>query len=331
MKKTTKNYRPIIQQIIKLIRQHKKFLITAHTGADGDAVGSQLALKMMLAKMGKTGHIVNVGGISKELTFLPGFAEINNGIKHLQSSYDAIIVVDSGSFERLEEMRTALRPKRPMINIDHHASNDNFGTLNWVAPEMSSVGEMVYRLLKTARIPIDKDMATNLYVSLATDTGHFSFASTTPASHLMASDLLNHGVNLGEAIKNLYSNKTPGDIKLQYDCLKRIKFAHGNRIVWTVLTRSMYKKHRALPGDPQEYLQILKSIKNVSVAILFRETLTNPLKIKISIRSEPPVDANKLARHFGGGGHYRAAGCRMTGSLKKAQRLLISKAKQYLK
>ncbi|MEK7449934.1 MAG: bifunctional oligoribonuclease/PAP phosphatase NrnA [Planctomycetota bacterium] len=326
-----KNYRPVIRQILHLIKQHKKFLITTHVRCDGDAVGSELAIKSMLNRMGKIAHIVNVGGISKELMFLPGIQEVANGVKHLLSSYDAIIVVDSGSFERLGEMRLALPPHRPIINIDHHLSNDNFGAINWVAPEMSSVGEMVYRLIKTARIPIDKNTATNLYVSLITDTGHFRFASTTPYSHLMASDLLSRGVNLVEVTKSIYNNKTPDEIKLQYDCIKRMKFAENNRIAWIFLTRAMYKKHRTIPRDSQEYLQVLKSIKTVVVAILFRETAEDPLRIKISIRSEPPVDANKLAGHFGGGGHYRASGCTMTGSLKKAERLLISKARQYVK
>lgn len=331
MKRHSKSYTKVIKQILDLIKKHKRFLITTHVRCDGDAVGSELALETMLTKMGKSAHIVNVGGIAKELMFLPGINKVDDGTKYLRQNYDAIIVLDSGGFDRLESMREALPPRRPIVNIDHHLSNDNFGTVNWVAPEASSVGEMVYRLIKTARIPIDKNMATNLYVSLITDTGHFCFASTTSYSHQMASDLLAKEIDLRGIFRYLYEDKTPAEISLSCECTRRIKLSHRNQIAWTELTRAMFKKYGTTPRDSQDYVNVLKSIKGVLIAILFRETAENPLLIKASIRTEPPIDANKLARHFGGGGHYRASGCTLQPPLKTAQRLFINKAKEYCK
>lgn len=331
MKRYGKSYTKVIKQILDLIKKHQRFLITTHARCDGDAVGSELALKTMLTKMGKSAHIVNVGGIAKELMFLPGINKVDDGTRFLRHNYDVIIVVDSGGFDRLESMREVLPPRRPIINIDHHPSNDNFGTVNWVAPEISSVGEMVYRLIKTARISIDKNMAANLYVSLITDTGHFCFATTTPYSHLIASDLLAKEIDFRGIFRYLYEDKTPAEISLSCECIRRIKFSHRNQIAWTELTRAMFRRYGTIPRDSQDYVNVLKSVKGVLIAILFRETVENPLLIKASIRSEPPVDADKLARHFGGGGHYRAAGCTLQPPLKKAQQLLIAKAKEYCK
>lgn len=320
----------IIKRILSFLKKYQRFLITAHARADGDALGSELALAAMLAKMGKCAHIINAGGIAKEYLFLPGIHKIREITKPIKGNYDALIVLDSIGFDRLERMRDFLPRGLPILNIDHHPSNDYFGLINWVEPKMSSVGEMVYRLIKTAGIRIDKPMALNLYVSLITDTGHFCFASTTSYSHQMASDLLGYGINLRNVFKHIYEDKTYQQVALQCNAFSRIKLAFKGRVAWAELTRTMYKRYRTKPGETQDYLAVLKSIRGVIVAVLFRETSQPPYKVKVSIRSEPPVNADRLARFFGGGGHYRASGCTIYKPLKQARIVVLNYIKKCL-
>lgn len=348
----------MIKEIFKLIRKHKRFLITTHMRPDGDGLGSELALRSMLIKLGKSVQVINVGKPSKEYHWLPGFDKIIfDSYRYVSRRYDAVFVLDSGTFDRLGKLREILIPNVPIINIDHHPHSDYFGSINWVDPSVCAVGEMIYRLIKKVKVPIDKDMATNLYIALSTDTGQFSFVSTTPFCHLMARDLLKAGVNLRTVFKQLYENRTLADVRLWVECIRRMKLDESGRIAWTELTQKMYQRFNILPGDSQDYLQVLKTMKGVQIAILFREVATGSLpndatypgsssrhkaagrkstagaslgEIKVSIRTVPPIDAYKLVSYFGGGGHARAAGCALNTSIAKAQRLVLKKAREYL-
>jgi phosphoesterase RecJ-like protein len=287
--------------------------------------------------MGKSSHIVNYGSVSRELFFMPGIKQVKfyrKGDK-LPDDIEVVFVIDSGGLSRLEELETPVRrmlatDKTFLINIDHHPSNGDFGDINWVNARSSSVGEMIYLLIKQSGISIDKDIATNLYVSLDTDTGHFCFETTTPMSHQIAADLIENGVRVRDIYRKIYEGKTIGEMRLFVECLSRVKLALNGRIAWSVLTRQMYKKHGATPTDSQNYLSTIRAVEGVKVALLFRETEQNPLSIKVSIRTDRPIDADGLVEALGGGGHHRAAGLTMKPPVQKACRQLIKHIKKLL-
>ncbi|MDI6733689.1 MAG: bifunctional oligoribonuclease/PAP phosphatase NrnA [Planctomycetota bacterium] len=329
----------LINRILRVVKKHRHFLITGHARADGDCLGSELSLARMLSRMGKKVRIINPVSIGRELLFLPGAKQVEvfrEGDKLPVNNIEVIFIVDSGGLGRLEEMEESIRGilnrrNRPfLINIDHHPSNGNFGDINWVDYKRSSVGEMVYLLIKQSGIKIDKEIATNLYVSLDTDTGHFCFSSTTPMSHLIAAELIRKGVKIREVYKKIYEEKTLGEMKLLIECLKRARLALKGKVVWSVLTREMYRKYKATPSDSQNYLSFLRTIKGVRIALLFRETEKGRLLIKVSIRAEEPIDADKLVRPLGGGGHHRAAGLTLNPPLKKAYQQLINHIKNFV-
>jgi bifunctional oligoribonuclease and PAP phosphatase NrnA len=333
---TTKNEKLIIRKILKAIKKHHKFFITGHVRSDGDCLGSELALARMLFKMGKSVYIMNTGPISRELLFMPRVKQVKTYHKYdkLPDNIDVIFTLDSEGLNRLEAMEGIIREKidkrnnlkqiKPVvINIDHHPDNGNFGDINWVDSQMSSVGEMMYILIKRSGIGIDKEIATDIYISIDTDTGHFCFESTTPRSHLIAADLLQKGINIRNIYKGIYEDKTYGELQLFVECLRRIKLSLNGRVGWSVLTRQMYKYCGAQPTDSQNYIAQIKAIKGVKIALLFRETTSDPLLIKISVRTDNSIDANKLVRALGGGGHNRAAGLTLQPSLKKACKELM--------
>lgn len=320
----------IIKPILEFINNHNNFLITAHARPDGDAIGSELAFALFLKKMGKTINIVHSGDVPPEYSFLPGRNLIEVINEPVKGNYDALVVLDADGFDRLEKLAGFLPGDLPILNIDHHPSNHNFGTVNWSDTKMSSVGEMLYYLIKASPVRLDKNIALNLYVSLITDTGYFRFATTTPSAHRMASDLLKYEIDLPYVYKNIYQNQTPADLALRCESTRRIKIHPQGKIASTELTRGMYRKYRTEPHDTQQYLDILKSIKGVKIAFLFRETKNKSEGIKVSIRSEPPVNAYELAKVFGGGGHYRAAGCTIYKPLREAKKILVDKAVKML-
>lgn len=319
-----------IKDILSFLKKHNRFLITGHARPDGDALGSELALALFLKKMNKKATIVHLDDIPLEYSFLPGRKIVTTVKASIKGSYDALVILDSEGLDRLEKLAGYLPSGLPILNIDHHPSNNQFGQINWADGKMSSVGEMVYRIIKASGIPIDRNIAINLYVSLMTDTGSFCYASTTSYSHLMASDLLRHGVNLTRVFQGVYKNLTPEDLMLKCECIRRIKIVANNKIAYTELTRAMYRKCRTEPRDTQQYFDVIRSIKNIQIAVIFRETRDKNEGIKVGIRTEAPINANKLARIFGGGGHYRAAGCTIYKPIAQAQRVFLAQAKRFL-
>jgi phosphoesterase RecJ-like protein len=323
----------LINRILQVIRKNRRFLVTTHARCDGDALGSELALARMLRKMGKSVDIVNAGGIPRELMFLPGAKQVRiyRPGSALTKTYDAVIVVDSGGIDRLEEMaepvKALIKQGVFVINIDHHRGNNRFGHINWADPTRSAVGEIIYRIILASGVAIDRDMATNLFVSIDTDTGHFVFSSTTPESHYIAGELIKKGIDLAYIFNSMHANKSLQATRLYVDCLRRMKMEFNGQAAWTVLTRRMYKRFKSEAADSQEYLSVLRAIKDVKVALLFRESEGNPLKIKLSIRAKPPINANTLMEHFGGGGHHRAAGA----TLKPPLAAAVRKVLKYLK
>lgn len=325
----------VIKQILGFIRSQKRFLITAHTRLDGDSVGCELAVARWLAKMGKRSRIINTGGIPREYSFLPGIRQIQQ-IPEAQHSklraadYDGVIVLDSGGFDHLETVKDILPSGCPVINIDHHPSNDYFGRINWVDSKAGCTAELVYQLIKASGVPLDKTLALYLYLALITDTGNFSFSTTTPRSHLMAADLLSYGINPRAVFRRIYEDKNYKGIRLYSEVIRRIKRAKQGQLIWTEITRAMTRRCRTEPADSEEYLRVLKSIKETRIAVLFKEDKTPAGGIKISIRTAPPIDANRLASKFGGGGHHRAAGCTVYLPLAKAQQAALAHFKKYL-
>ncbi len=325
--KTTK----ITKGILNEIKRHKYFLITSHARADGDAIGSALAINFMLKKLGKTSHVVCDYGAIPEYKFLPGASAVGEGPSDLRDHYDAMFVVDCASIDRLERLRAKIPSKPFIINIDHHISNTRFADINWVDASFAATGEMVYYLIKNSKVKIDKYMAMNLYVSIYTDTGGFAFSNTKVATHQITADLLSIGVNPAYINKMLYRQKTMEQLKLLSRIIESISMTSDGKIAWTSLTNQMANDCGFYPYETQEYINAIKSLKTVKVAILLRELDDQPGKIKVSFRADDPVDGSKLALIWGGGGHMRASGAMINGNLKKVEEEVIRKTIEFVK
>lgn len=318
---------PRVREVLRFLRSRKRFLLTTHVRVDGDALGSEIALARLLRRLGKTALIVNEEPVPEDLRFLPGSEEAGAGADALRGRFDAMVVVDSGSYPAASGLRRHLPADLPVVNIDHHASNDQFGDLNWVDAGLGSVGEMIYRLARGADVALDRESALGLYVSMVTDTGRFSFSNTSPYCHLIAAELLRHGIDPGLVTQQLYGNRSLQELKLHAACIHGMRLAAGGRLAWCKMDRELFRRCGAQPRDSQEFVDILKSVRGVKMALLFRE-VEEKGRIRVSIRSENGYDASVLAQAFGGGGHRRAAGCTCEGTLDGVARRVLSRARK---
>ena len=310
----------MIRKILAFIRKHDNFLVSGHVRSDGDALGSQLAFHHLLRKLKKKSHVVCDQGALPDYRFLPGSDGVGATPEDLKKGYAAVFTFDSGSWERLERISAALpRNEITVVNVDHHASNERFGDINWVDPSFSACGEMVWELVKAAKVKPDRAIATCVYTTIVTDTGRFSFSNTTIETHLNAAELLDFGVKPAEIHTALYRQKTPEHIRFSSEVMKDIRMREDGKIGWIVISKELTDRTGFVPGDTQEYIDLVKSIKGVRVAVLLRET-DEPGKIKVSWRTEPPIDGIKIASTWGGGGHPRAAGATYRGTIGDAER-----------
>ncbi len=307
------------------LRRSRRVVLTAHKGPDGDGLGSILALAALLRGMGKSVQAAADGGVPARLAFLPGAAAVIDRPGRRWGDFDTLVVVDSGSFDRVGWVGANLPPDATIINIDHHASNTRFGSLNWVEPHLGSVGEMVYRLVRAAGSPLSRELAIPLYVAMVSDNGSFQYSSTGPYSHLIAADLLRAGVRPDWVTERLHNSRSPGELKLLAEAVRRMRTAADGRIAWTSFPRSLFARIGATPDESQEYVSLLRSVRGTALSMLLRET-SEPGRVKVSLRGDGSVNCNHLARQFGGGGHARAAGCTIAGRLKDVERRVVAAA-----
>lgn len=313
----------MVKKLLAFIRKHDDFLVSGHVRSDGDALGSQLAFHHLLKKLGKKSQVVCDYGALPDYQFLPGAGAVGSGPEDLKKGYSAVFTFDSGSWERLERISAALpRKELTVVNVDHHASNERFGDINWVDPSFSACGEMVWELVKAAGVKPDKNIATCVYTTIVTDTGRFSFSNTTTETHLNAAELLAYGVRPGEIHSALYRQKTKEQLAFLAEVLGRIRLTDDGKVGWIVISKELIEKTGFPPGDTQEYIDQVKSIKGVRVAVLLRET-DEPGKVKVSWRTDAGVDGIALASKWGGGGHPRASGATFRGTIQEAERVVL--------
>jgi phosphoesterase RecJ-like protein len=329
--RTSASTRRAVRRILAFIRRHDNYLVSGHVRSDGDALGSQLAFHHMLRKLGKKSHVVCDRGVLPDYKFLPGSEEVGGEPFHLHPPYGAIVTFDSGAWSRLERIAAALDRKRtPVVNVDHHASNERFGDINWIDPSFSSSGEMAWELVKESGVKVDRAIALNLYTAIVTDTGRFAFSNTTPETFLNAAELASHGAKPAELTRLLYRQKSMDQLKFQAAMIGRIQRTNDGSVAWVTLPRDMELRLGISAGDTQEYIDLLMQLKETQIALLLRE-MDDPPRIKVSWRTAVGIDGIALARPHGGGGHVRASGASFPGSLEEAERKIVAEAVAYLK
>jgi phosphoesterase RecJ-like protein len=219
--------------------------------------------------------------------------------------------------------------ENPLINIDHHVDNDNFGSANLVVTSASSTCELVYLLAKRNGFPMEKDAAVAIYVGIVTDTGRFSYSNTTPACLEIAAELIAAGIRPGVIFREVYQSYSTGIARLRALAVLATRFSDDGRLAWSTVTRKMFEETETSLINTQEFSNIPLEVKGVEVAVMFME-VPDDGGIKVSLRAKGNVEVNKVANAFGGGGHRRAAGCFVEESIEDVVEKVLGEVRKHL-
>jgi phosphoesterase RecJ-like protein len=299
-----------LETVAAELRSRDRFLLTAHEGPDGDALGSLLGMHHLLTMLGKDSVMFLAAKefpLPIEYRFLPLEEVFHEPPADMADR--TVVFLDCGNIDRMPvDFLTA--GGNTVINIDHHHDNTRFGDYNLVQVDASSTAEIVYDLAILLGVSLTPEMAAALYVGLVTDTGKFMYESTTAHTHRVAATLIEAGVNVDDTYRRLYENVPLEKVRLVSRALDGIRRCCGDRLVLTYITSADYEATGAGEEMTEGVIDHLRSIDGAKVAAVIRDLGSRGrASRKVSLRSsEGDVDVSAIARKRGGGGHKRAAG-----------------------
>ncbi len=320
-----------VEKVIKAINRGKSFLITSHVNLEGDALGSALAVRFLLRKLGKKAQVVMEDECPEEYRFLPGSSSVKK-LKDIKSiKYDTFVAVDCSDLGRCKAVSELIDPAKPVINIDHHMSNSRFADANWVDAKASSACEMVFWLFKKMGVPIGKNEALCIYAGLLTDTGSFRHPNTTYVTHQVAGELMRLGVDASEVYAHIYQSIGYEDVRLLLRALNTLQVDKKNGIAYFSL-KNTFLSGRKLSFDlTEQILNFGRTIGGMKVVALFKENMDRPDQIRVNLRSTRNVDISVVARAFGGGGHKNASACTVNGKIEAVRAKVLKRIAGSLK
>lgn len=366
------------QQVTELIRKFSRILVVTHARPDGDAVGSLLATRAVLAALGKDVTAVMTDPVPEMYSFLPGldtlageltgfrdfvvtfdtsqtpvdklkynqedgklniivtpksgtFSEQQVSLRPGAYRYDLIIVLDAPDLERvgkLYEEHPDLFYETPVVNIDHHPSNDYFGAVNLVDLTATSTAEILVGVIESlGESLMTEDVATYLLTGLITDTGSFQNANTTPKSLTVSAQLAAAGGRQQEIIQHVYKTKPLSTLKLWGRALTRLQYDPQARLVWSSLSAKDFGDTGGTTSAAKEVIDaLMSSAPDAEIVLLLRESEG---KVDGSVRTAKGVDATKVVGFWNGGGHTGAAGFDVAGTLAEVEPKVVEQIRQW--
>ncbi len=323
-----------VGRILELIQGAKSVLITSQLDPDGDSVGSQLALRrLLLAELGEGAAdriaIVNQVPCPKRYHFLQDSASIVTPEDVQGRTFDLGFVLDGGA-DRTGTARPIFESCAKKVIIDHHKTTQGTGyDVPYIEPKLSSTAEMVYAIVEDSRskAKLDTAMAAQLYLGMIYDTGSFQYAATTPRTHRIAALLLEQGIAHADIAERVMLESPLSAKVLLGRTLAGMKIEANGKVVWTTVSRALATETRTTDEDVRAIITQMIFIEGVRVALLFYER--DGGKVKLSLRSRGGVDGFDVANFArsldpGGGGHARASGCMLAGSLDEVPKSVVA-------
>lgn len=315
-----------LDEILKEIKKAEKIVILTHESPDGDAVGSSLAMKLMLKEIGKESDVI-MTEYSRLFNFLPSVKEIKTSSEI--SNYDLAIAVDCATLKRLSERKYFENAKKTIV-IDHHGSNEMYGDLNYVNPVSPACCEILAGIFEYFELEMTKDIGICLMTGIITDTGGFQYSGVNSETFEFASELLRKGVDISDIYKRTLRTKTKANFELTKRVIDRMEILEDGRVTFTYINSADEIEVGAEPGDHEGLVEIGRDIEGVEVSIFIRQK-DDENAYKISLRSGEYVNVSDICLLFGGGGHPRAAGALVQGDVQQVKEKVLKEVKKALK
>ncbi|MFT4550770.1 MAG: phosphoesterase RecJ-like protein [Pseudoalteromonas tetraodonis] len=305
------------------IRASERIVILSHARPDGDAIGSQVALGESLRAAGKTVQLLNEDGTPLALEFLPCSDSVAMPLGNVEA--DLVIALDTANKVRLgARCLDAIAGISPLINIDHHKSNELYGDVNYVDAESPASGQIVYELLVDQGLPITREVVSNLFVAISTDTGSFRYPSTTARTYEIVAKLVDAGADVGELSRLTYENYPARRIELLKELLSVYRLTSGGRVASWILTDEIKTRIGVQASDSENLIDLIRGIDSVIVAVFFEQLPGG--RVRVSMRSKSnAADVCAICGEFGGGGHTLAAGARVKGDIAEVEKRVLDK------
>ncbi|MBI5144180.1 MAG: bifunctional oligoribonuclease/PAP phosphatase NrnA [Candidatus Omnitrophica bacterium] len=308
-----------IGQARRKILKAKDIVISGHRNPDGDSIGSVLSLGLGLERLGKRVFMVSQDGVPKRYRQLPGATRI---IRRASGAPDLAISVDCGTKEMLGETFDIFKKAKSILEIDHHEYRKSFGDISLIDHKAAAVGELIYILLADLNIGVTKDMALNILTSIIVETNSFRLPNIRALTFDICAKLIKMKLDFYKLVNTVFWSKSKASAILLGLCLSRCKFLTKGKMVWSIVREEDFDTVGGKDEDVDPVVDEMRSIRDVKIAILFRERKNGLLRV--SMRSKGNINVASLAETFNGGGHFDAAGCYISnrsGSIKEFLRL----------
>ena len=281
--------------------------LACHVNPDGDALGSMLGLFHVLRAAGcnVVASFSNPFVVAPHYRELPGL-ELLTAPEDFPPEPEVMVTFDCGSMNRLGDLEPSAKAAHELIVIDHHISNDRYGTINLVEPDAAASGWVVMQLVDQLRLALNQDAAVCLYAALVCDTGRFQYETTTPEVFDMARRLTEYDVPVSRLSRTLFEEHRFAYLKLLGEALENAELVREQRFVWTAITQDMLTRHGVEMEEIEGLIDILRRASEAEVTCVLKEEVDGD--VRVSLRSLGAVDVRRIAEAHGGGGHRFAAG-----------------------
>jgi phosphoesterase RecJ-like protein len=319
-------------QIVKQLKRSERIFVASHESPDGDAIGSLLAAYLVLSSMGCRVVCFNPSPIPAVYRFLPGVDAISRDPAVI-AGCDTAVILDCGNLDRIGPVSSRVAALPTVINIDHHVTNNKFGTHRLIDTDACATAAIIYRLVKKTGLPLSRDAATCLYTGILTDTGSFRFSNTNREVFAICDDLTALGVDPSMVARHVYGTYSLGRIKLLNLALDSIELSPNGQMSIMTLTQQMLRDTRTHPEDADGLINYARRIEDVKVAAMIQELAEVDKGLQkaddgrhnyhVSLRSDGSVDVAEIAMSFGGGGHSSASGFSVESTLAELKTTIL--------
>ena len=306
----TTNKVEVFDEIWQALHRGKKFFIAGHLNPDGDSLGCTLAMTSLLERLGKQVYAYAAPAIGDDLKFLPGLEKVHVAQLPPAPDFDTVILLECSDRQRGGDLEAVLSKAKTLVNIDHHLVSDAYGTINHIDSGASSTAEIIFQLFEAEKMLPTPQEATCLYTGLVTDTGRFVHSNATAEALRVASALVALGADIQRINQIIYFTKSYIELKLLGRALEKMEMRFDNKYSQIILTKRDFETFGATPAQTQGIVSQPTMIPGVEVSALIKEEAD---KVSVNLRSRGNADVSRIAQLFGGGGHARAAGFKVTG------------------
>jgi len=320
MSTTTKDPRKVLDRL----RRARRVLVVGHRNPDGDSLGAAIGFAELAGKLGIEAVVHNRDDAAAGLCELPGAERVTSGEAlpaGFPETFDLVVTMECPGLDRTGF--EAELQRLPILNIDHHRANEEFGAVNFVDEDSPAAGEMIWRLFEKAPVSPSPEAATALFAALSTDTGDFRYSNATGRAFRAAAEMVEWGADPTLVAELVHGRRSLASVRLLGEALATLELLHDNRVALISVDVAAFDRAGAGPQDTEHIVNVPRAIAGVAAVAFLKET--EPGAVRVSLRSKGEIDVRAVAASFGGGGHTNAAGCTISDSLDRAREILAER------